>query len=985
MHLRRSPVTLQVLFGAILGFAIATAADSSSALVSTPGQVAPVPAWYLQSSTKAASDLEALSRPGIDTSGWLHVNTSKCTLMGCLLEAGIYNDTELFYSDNLRRVDSKQFEVPWLFRQEFGLDPGAGKYFHLLTHGITSRADVYLNGKQVADKKTQAGSYGGHTYDITDLVDKDNALLIQAYPTSYYADLAVGWGDWNPWPADNGTGVWRDVEVKQTGSVALGPLRVVTQLGTPLDGSPANVTLKSRAQNLENIDVTITVTGTVSPEGYADQSIIWSQTVTLPPLSTTDVTLTTTVQKPAIWWPKQWGSQPLYNAQLSVFASNNTLSDQVSAVFGFRTVTSQLNSFNDITFLINSHPFQVLGAGYAPDMFLRFSPAKFESEARYVLDLGFNTIRLEGKNEHPELYQIADRLGIMILAGWECCDKWEAWSYNQDLTVPTPVWSEDDYNIANASMFHEAGMLQTHPSILGYLIGSDYWPDSKAAPMYINTLRLQDWQTPVLSSASKRGFPSFMGSPGLKMEGPYDWVPPNYWYDTEPSAGRFGAAFGFGSELGAGVGTPDSSSLHKFLSPSDLTDLWKNPNKDLFHMSSTETSSFRNRRIYNTGLWNRWSAPTSLEDYVQKSQITDYEATRAQFEGYAANWGNSQRPATGMIYWMLNGAFPSLHWSIWDYYMHPAGAYFGAKVGSRIEHVAFDYVKKSVVLINRSLDKEGPRSVDIEIIDPTGKTLYTKTVKTTTEPNTSREITSLASAFEDIKDVVFLRLVLSGTSPKDSDTSPKNSNPSSDVLSNPSSSSSKNTELKALSNPSSKASNPSSDVLSNPSSSSNANPSSSSSSNPSSSARNTEHKVLSSNTYWLSSTLDTLSWDNSNWYYTPVSEYSDYTALNKLPAANVSVSVTALSKGHSEYESSKVQVTLENHSSFPAFFISLNLVNKEGQDVVPVIWDDNYLTLWPREKATVQVGTLEGAELVHAAAAVKVAGKNLKGMTVMVG
>ncbi|KAK3485247.1 glycoside hydrolase superfamily [Neurospora hispaniola] len=896
MQLRKSPVMLQVLFGAILGIAITTTADSSSALVSTPGQIAPVPAWDLQSSTKAASDLEALSRPGIDTSGWLHVNTSKCTLMGCLLEAGIYNDTELFYSDNLRRVDSKQFEVPWLYRQEFGLDPGAGKYFHLLTHGITSRADVYLNGKQVADKETQAGSYGGHTYDITDLVDKDNALLIQAHPTSYYADFALGWGDWNPWPADNGTGVWRDVEVKQTGSVALGPLRVVTQLGTPLDSSPANVILKSRAQNLENEEITITVTGTVFPEGYTGETLTWSQTVTLPPLSTTDVTLTTTVQKPAIWWPKQWGSQPLYNAQLSVFASNNTLSDQVSAVFGFRTVTSQLNSYDDTTFFINGQPFQVLGAGYAPDMFLRFSSAKFESEVRYVLDLGFNTIRLEGKNEHPELYQIADRLGIMILAGWECCDKWEAWSYNQDLAVPTPVWSEDDYGIANASMFHEAGMLQTHPSILGYLIGSDYWPDSKAAPMYMSTLRLQDWQTPVLSSASKRGFPSFMGSPGLKMEGPYDWVPPNYWYDRT----HLGAAFGFGSELGAGVGTPDLSSLHKFLSPSDLTDLWKNPNKDLFHMSSTDTSSFRNRNIYNSALWNRWGAPTSLEDYVQKTQITDYEATRAQFEGYAANWNSPKRSATGMIYWMLNGAFPSLHWSIWDYYMHPAGAYFGAKVGSRIEHVAFDYVKKNVVLINRSLDKQGPRSVDIEMVDPTGKTLYSNTVKTTTKPNTSREIISMASAFENIKDVVFLRLT-----------------------------------------------------------------------------------ELSSNTYWLSKNLDTLAWDNSNWYYTPVSEYSDYTTLNKLPTANVTV--TALSKGHSEYESSKLQVTLENHSSFPAFFISLNLVDKEGKDVVPVIWDDNYVTLWPREKVTVQVRSLEGAGLMRAEAAVKVVGKNVRGMTVMVG
>ncbi|KAJ4410650.1 hypothetical protein N0V85_003936 [Neurospora sp. IMI 360204] len=914
MHLRmRSPLTLQVLFSAIRVHTTTTgtAADPSKALapslVSTPGQIAPVPTWNLQSSTKAGSDLEALSRLGVDTSRWLHVNTSKCTLMGCLLEAGIYDDTELFYSDNLRKVDSKQFEVPWLYRQEFELDPGAGKYFHLFTHGITSRADVYLNGKQVADKKTQAGSYGGHTYDITDLVNKTNALLIQAYPTSYYYDFALGWVDWNPWPADNGTGVWRDVEVKQTGSVALGPLRVVTQLETALDNSPANVTLKSWAQNLENTVVTITVTGTISPEGYAGQPISWSQTVTLPPLSTTDVTLTTTVPKPAIWWPKQWGSQPLYNAQLSVFVSDNTLSDQASATFGFRTVTSKLNSYNDTTFFVNGRPFQVLGAGYAPDMFLRFSSAKFESEARYVLDLGFNTIRLEGKNEHPQLYEIADRLGIMILAGWECCDKWEAWSYNQDLAVPTPVWSEEDYGIANASMFHEAGMLQSHPSVLGYLIGSDYWPDDKAAPMYVNAVRSQDWQTPVLASASRRGFPAFMGSPGLKMEGPYDWVPPNYWYDTEPSGSRLGAAFGFGSELGAGVGTPDLSSLKKFLSPADLNDLWKNPNKDLFHMS-TETSSFHNRKIYNSGLWKRWGAPTSLEDYVQKTQITDYEATRAQFEAYAANW-NSKRPATGMIYWMLTGAFPSLHWSIWDYYTHPAGAYFGAKVGSRIEHVAYDYVKKSVFLINRSLDKEGARSIEIQVVDASGKTLYSNTVKTTTKPNTSKEVTSLTSALKNTKDVVFLRLVLSDPS------------------------SSKDTE------------------------------------------------VLSRNVYWPSKTVDTLDWDNSDWFYTPVTKYSDYTALNKLAAANVSVTASSRGRGQKGHVGSAVRVTLENHSSVPAFFVSLNLVDKEGKDVLPVTWDDNYLTLWPKEKITVEVRPLGRVE----SAAVQVVGKNVKGTTVKVG
>ena len=69
-------------------------------------------------------------------------------------------------------------------------------------------------------------------------------------------------------------------------------------------------------------------------------------------------------------------------------------------------------------FTINEHPFQVRGAGYSSDMFLRWDKAKFEAQAQYTLDMGLNTIRLEGKEEQPELYEITDRMGLMVMAGW---------------------------------------------------------------------------------------------------------------------------------------------------------------------------------------------------------------------------------------------------------------------------------------------------------------------------------------------------------------------------------------------------------------------------------------------------------------------------------------------------------------------------------------------------------------------------------------
>ena len=201
-------------------------------------------------------------------------------------------------------------------------------------------------------------------------------------------------------------------------------------------------------------------------------------------------------------------------------------------------------------------------------------------------------------------------------------------------------------------------MFQTHPSMLTFLVGSDFWPDDKATKIYVDALRGADFQLPIVAAASKRGYPKLLGPSGMKMDGPYDWVPPNYWYDTEGEDDRLGAAFGFGSELGAGVGTPELSSLKRFLSESDLEDLWKNPNKGLYHMS-TNVSSFYDRAIFNQGIWKRYGTPSSLEDYLRKVQVADYEAIRAEFEAFSANWG-AEHQATGLIYWMLNSAWALL-------------------------------------------------------------------------------------------------------------------------------------------------------------------------------------------------------------------------------------------------------------------------------------------------------------------------------------
>lgn len=414
--------------------------------------------------------------------------------------------------------------------------------------------------------------------------------------------------------------------------------------------------------------------------------------------------------------------------------------------------------------------------------------------------------------------------------------------------------------------------MQTHPSLLGFLVGSDFWPDDRATKIFVDGFDRMDWPNPIIASASKRGYPKQLGSSGMKMEGPYDWVPPNYWYADE-----VGAAFGFGSELGPGVGTPELGSLKQFLSPQDLDDLWTNPDQGLYHMS-TAASQFHNRSIYNEALFERYGNPRSLEEYLQLAQIMDYEAARAEFEGFSVRQ-NDSRPATGMIYWMLNSAWPNLHWQLFDYYLRPAGSYFGTKVGARLEHTAYNYRERQVYLINHSLRATGKRIVAVSLTDLHGRTISHNDTTVDTVPNSSKQVLAV-EGIERIQDVGFLRLILQ-------------------------------------------------DPVSG--------------------------MILSRNVYWLSPHDDVLDWDASTWYTTPVSSFTNYNALRRLPPAKVTGTMYRLPAG--VLGQTRVKVVVKNQATVPAFFIRLAVVDRwTREEIAPVYWSDNYITLLPKEQIELTVG-----------------------------
>jgi exo-1,4-beta-D-glucosaminidase len=133
-------------------------------------------------------------------------------------------------------------------------------------------------------------------------------------------------------------------------------------------------------------------------------------------------------------------------------------------------------------------------------------------------------------------------------------------------------------------------------------------------------------------------------------------------------------------------------------------------------------------------------------------------------------------------------------------------------------------------------------------------------------------------------------------------------------------------------------------------------------------------KDLGSNFYWLSTKPETIDWTKSTWYTTPTTTYADFTALAQLPKVKLTVTEHSTWQGENEI----THVTIENPTKNLAFFVRLKVdKSKGGEEILPVLWQDNYVSLLPGEKREI-TATYRASELGTAAPHVEVTGWNVE-------
>src|SRR6201987_1419119 len=703
-------------------FAIVFGAFLVSTISPVAAQTVLKDGWKVQSSAQVSAPASHVSEPGFSTHGWYPTSAPK-TVFAVLVENGVYKNP--YFGMNLRSFpgvtykiggqfaneempSDSPYAVPWWYRNEFEVPPAdKGKQIWMQFRGINYRAEIWINGKKVAGSDEVVGAFRRYDFNVTEFIrpGAKNAVAVSVSAPKA-GELGITWVDWNPTPPDKDMGLWQEVVLSTSGPVAVRHPFVETKLDLP-KAEIAHLTVRAFAVNTSSEPVKGTVRGKIEGGGLA---INFAQEAELAANESKEIAFSPdtvpslNLLRPKLWWPYQMGEPFLHKLTVEFVTSQNVISDTQSIQFGIVQTDSELTSEGNRLLKVNGKPVLVRGAGWAPDMMLRVDESRREAEFRYVKEMGLNTIRLEGKLEDESFIERADRDGILVMAGWCCCDAWEKWG----------KWSEENKQVSVNSLRDQLLRLRKHPSLLIWLNGSDNPPPADREQAYLDIEKETHWPKPVISSATAKKA-DIPGDTGVKMSGPYDYVPPDYWLlDT-----KAGGAHGFNTETSPGPAVPPLEELKTFI-PEDklwpISDVWN------FHAGG---SQFKNIDLFTHALEMRYGKSKDVSDYVWKSQAMTYEGQRAMFEAY----GRNKYKSTGIIQWMLNNAWPSLIWHLYSYDLRPAGGYFASKIALEPVHVQFSYDDRVVAVVNSTQAPQNALKIVAKIYDITAAEKFSREAK----------------------------------------------------------------------------------------------------------------------------------------------------------------------------------------------------------------------------------------------------------------
>jgi beta-mannosidase len=332
---------------------------------------------------------EALRRaypsPDFDDSGW-----------GEVMVPGHWRSSPAFATSEGPVLHRHRFEAPV---------PAEGRRSWLTFDGLFYQGDVWLDGSYVGDTE---GYFFPHTFEVTDALRAQSehllALELTCAPqrdktakrniTGVFQHWDCLDPDWNP------GGIWRPVRLSETGPVRVASLRVlcaeattdraVVRVRAVLDAAEATTAcIRTR---LGDADHELT-----QPLAAGENRVLW----------------TVVVDDPALWWPHALGEQVLQDVSVEV-----SLPDAGGVTSDRREVSTGLRQVRMKNWIcsVNGERLFLKGSNQGPTA-MRLAEATADDLERDIVlakDAGLDLLRIHGHVGRPELYDAADRHGLLL-------------------------------------------------------------------------------------------------------------------------------------------------------------------------------------------------------------------------------------------------------------------------------------------------------------------------------------------------------------------------------------------------------------------------------------------------------------------------------------------------------------------------------------------------------------------------------------------